>query len=614
MGIICSQCAIFHEEKDDDNEKYPQKKKNNYPKANIDNKNKSDINDEDTIFKFDNEGEGNEINSISDPNLGDLRQSKTIYYKDKGKNKKAKKINNKFAVKNIKLIENQNNDNDEQVFQRRKKRNTTLIENNNLLNNLYSIQMKIPIAQELLVQKQKGNPNNKYIRGKKLGQGTFGSVYKAKNIIFSNYVAMKIIPKKSNMDVVLINNEIDILKKLSHPNIVRIFEFYESKNCFYLINDFCPVGELYDFINQSSLNEEQLAVIFYQVFSGLQFLHANNITHRDLKPENILISKKEINEKDGLEYFWIQIIDFGTAKIFQSNQSEKSIVGSAYYIAPEVLNKKYNEKCDNWSVGVIMYMFLTGKPPFNGRNNEEVIKSIKTCNYNAKDEVLLTRSPEVRDLIKHLLDKNISKRFSAKEALNHEWFKKYNGRKIFENFKEEDIKPYIDNLFKYTVASKIQQLVIAFLVHNLPHTESSHNILKLYRYFNKSGDCRLTKEELFNGLAKYIDEKEVKKKVDNLFTLLDNDNDGYIEYEEFLRACVNKKEILNDEYLKYAFKFLDKNKKNKLSSQEICSLFLIEKNKLYEAAIIKSINDLDLDGDSFLNFEEFKKLMNQTMN
>ena len=185
------------------------------------------------------------------------------------------------------------NKKEEPIIQRRKKKSTTLMENSNLLKQLFYAEMSIPISQEILVQQQKGNPSDKYMRGKKIGKGTFGSVYESKNIIFNNKVAMKIIPKDYHMDNLLIKNEIDILKKLSHPNIVRIYEFYESNNCFYIINEFCVEGELYNYINNSKLTEEQLSVIFYQVFSGLKYLHENNILHRDLKPENILISKKK---------------------------------------------------------------------------------------------------------------------------------------------------------------------------------------------------------------------------------------------------------------------------------------------------------------------------------
>ena len=498
-----------------------------------------------------------------------------------------------------------------QLFQRKRRKSTTLKENSNILKQLFLAEMSIPINQEVLVQEQKGNLNDKYLRGKKLGKGTFGIVYEAKNLIFNSKVALKVIPKNARMKYELIKNEIDILKKLMHPNIVRIYEFYESKNSFYLVNEFCPCGELYNYINKTILNEEQLAVIFYQVFSGLTYLHENNILHRDLKPENLLISKIEKDLKDNKEYFWIQIIDFGTAKIFENDKDENLVVGTPYYIAPEVLNKHYNEKCDTWSVGVMLYMFLVGRPPFDGENRNEIINSIKTKDYDENNPKLLEQSPEVRDLIKHLLQKDTNKRFSAKEALNHIWFKKFNGRKLFANFDKKDIEPYIDNLLNYSFKSKIQQLVIAFLVHNLPSTSSCYTILKLYRYFNESGDCKLTKEELIKGIADYRDIENIEEKISNLFILLDGNNNGYIEYEEFLRACIDKNEILNDEYLRYAFKFLDKENNGCLNANEISSAFVLgeNENKLFHIAIDKALNDVDGNGDGKIIFEEFKQLM-----
>jgi calcium-dependent protein kinase len=539
--------------------------------------------------------------------------------------RRSESFNSKKEIKIEKLLSKKDNQNEKENnqmresirksrnFKRRRGKSTTIMENSNVVRQLFLVQMSIPVPQELLVVETKGNPSDKYVKGKRIGSGTFGVVFEAKNIIFNNLVAMKVIPKQVDMDNLYIKNEIDILKKLSHPNIVRIFEFYESTNNFYLINEFCDGGELFNMINKNNFNEQQLSIIFYQVFSGLCYLHENKIFHRDLKPENILISQKEKDLLTDEEYLWIKIIDFGTAKIFEKNKKERAIVGSAYYIAPEVLNQDYNEKCDTWSVGVILYMFLTGHAPFDGKNNEEIIHSIRTKNLDFLDKKLSKRSPEVTDLVKGLLEKDTKKRLSAKDALNHIWFKTFNGRKLFQNFKQKDIEPYIDNLFNYTFHSKIQQLVIAFLVHNLPSTNSSTNILKLYRYFNDSGDCKLTKEELIKGLSNYRDSLEVAEKVDHLFLLLDSDNNGYIEFEEFLRACIDKKELLKEEYLKYAYKFMDKENKGNLTVQDVNNLFCEGSNKLFEIAISKDISDVDEDGDGNINFQEFKKLMTKTL-
>jgi calcium-dependent protein kinase len=474
--------------------------------------------------------------------------------------------------------------------------------------------MSLTVKQDILVIEEKGNPSKKYKAKKMLGSGSFGSVYEAKNTIFGNTVAMKVIKKdkENELDEQEIRNEIDILKKLSHPNIVKIYEFYISENHYYIITEFCRDGELFSYI-KNKYSERQLAVLFYQVFSGLWYLHENKILHRDIKLENIMIDGKEKDKETGEELFWVKIIDFGTAKLFEKNKKEKDVVGSSYYIAPEVLKQNYNEKCDTWSVGVILYMTLVGRAPFDGKDDEEIIYKINSVDYNKNEPRLVKHSPEVRDLVSKLLDKDTEKRYSAKEALNHPWFKKYGGRALFSNFDEEEIKPYINNLLKYTYNSKIQQLVIAFLVHNLPMTDSSILILKMFRHFNKAGNCKLSKEELRNGLYDYKTKEEVDKIMDHLFILLDGDNDGFLEFEEFLRACIDKKQILTSTYLKYAFKFIDKERTGTLDVQKIIKAFVTTPNKILEAVFNNTLNTVDKDGDGIINFAEFQELMLKCM-
>ena len=499
-------------------------------------------------------------------------------------------------------------------FIRKNKRSITLMEKSKLAEKLLKEEMKLEVRHENLVIQEKGNPKKNYTPIKLLGKGSFGSVYEAENIIFRNRVAMKIINKSdTDMDEKEILNEIDILKKLSHPNIVKIFEFYITKAHYYIVTEYCKDGELFSYI-KNKYSERQLAVLFYQIFSGLWYLHDNKILHRDIKLENIMISGKEKDQQTNEDLFWIKIIDFGTAKIFDKNKKEKDVVGSSYYIAPEVLKQNYNEKCDTWSVGVIFYMSLVGRAPFDGKDDEEIIYKISTANYNSKEPKLLSHSCEVRDLVSKLLQKDIDKRLSAKEALEHPWFEKFGGRSLFSNFKKEDAEPYINNLFNYSYNSKIQQLVIAFLVHNLPNNESSITILKLFRYFDKAGNCKLTKEELREGLYEYRDKEQVDNYVENLFLLLDGDNNGYIEFEEFLRACIDKKMILKKNYLKYAFKFLDQDRTETLNTQKIIKAFVLKPNMILEAIFNKTLNNVDKDGDGIINFQEFEELMLNCMN
>jgi len=352
----------------------------------------------------------NEDNNSND-NMEDKKRGKSVISKDI-----HKLINDKEQIK----------------FQRNNRKSVTLINNtSHLPEKLHDIEMKIPVMHETLITQKFGNPDKYYKKLKNLGSGSYGYVYKAKNLIMDNIVAIKIIEKvQENMiDDLEIKNEINILKSLSHPNIVKIYEFFDTTIYYYIVTEYCKKGELFSYI-KNVYNEKQLSVLFYQVFSGLVYLHEKKILHRDLKLENIMVSEIEKDVITGEEYFWIKIIDFGTAKIFEKNRAEKEIIGSSYYIAPEVLKQRYNEKCDTWSVGVILYMTLVGTAPFDGKTDNDIIRKINIGKYNKNDLRFVEHSEEVKDLVNKLLEKNIEKRLSAKEALNHPWFEKYGGRKL----------------------------------------------------------------------------------------------------------------------------------------------------------------------------------------
>ena len=528
---------------------------------------------------------------------------------DNIKNEERKRGKSVYSKDLHKII----NDKEQQLlnFQRNTRKSATLINNtSHLPEKLHSVEMKIPVMNETLITQKFGNPDKYYKKISDLGCGSYGAVYKAKNLIFDNIVAIKMIEKvQENMvDDLEIKNEINILKTLSHPNIVKIYEFFDTPLYYYIVTEYCKKGELFAYI-KNKYNERQLSVLFYQVFSGLVYLHEKKILHRDLKLENLMISEIEKDVITEEEYFWIKIIDFGTAKIFEKNRAEKAVIGSSYYIAPEVLKQRYNEKCDTWSVGVILYMTLVGAAPFDGKTDDDIIRRIRIGKYNKNDSRYIQHSEEVKDLVNKLLEKNIEKRLSAKEALNHPWFDKYGGRRLFCNFKPEDIKPYIENLFNYKYNSKLQELVIAFLEHNVSNNDETLIILKMFRHFNKAGDCKLTKNELTDALYSYKDKKDVDEMADVIFERLDGDNNGYIEYEEFLRACIDKKNLMTKENLKYAFRFLDKDNSKTLNAQKIISAFLTKPNKEFEAIFNITIKEVDKDSDGIINFNEFKELM-----
>ena len=518
------------------------------------------------------------------------------------------KNNTKHSNTHLNYYNEDNNISNEKQFQRKGKRSISLTQKKKMGYQIFKEELKLKVSINTIIEENSGLPNQKYKIISKLGDGSYGIVYLAVNIITKQNVAMKKINKvKENaIDDMEIKNEIEILKKLDHPNIVKIIEFFSTPKAYYIITDFCACGELYNQIKHQ-YTEGQLAVLFYQVLSGLYYLHTKNIVHRDLKLENILISEIEKDNNTNEKYFWVKIIDFGTAKIFEKNKNEKAVVGSSYYIAPEVLHKNYNEKCDTWSVGVILYMLIVGRAPFDGKSDDEIIENIEKGEFNSKHIKMLNSSDEVQDLVKKLLEVNVKKRLSPSEALKHPWFKKFNGKSLYSNIDKKTIIIYLNRLRKFEINSKFQQMVLAFIVHNIPNNNESKDILKIFRMFNVNDDGKLTKKELFDGLIKYFNEEEIKKEIEDIFLLLDGANRGFIEYEEFLRATLDQKILLSDENLSYAFNFFDGDGCGKISVEKIKKFFI--NDKVSEDVFRSIFHEIDSNEDGEIDYEEFKDMM-----
>ena len=229
---------------------------------------------------------------------------------------------------------------------------------------------KINLTSETIVTESPSDLSTSYKKLNLIGEGNSSSqVYRVRNEITDSIRAMKIIKKTETGtdDEKELKNEIDILRKIDHPNILKLFEFYSTKDEYAMILELCSGGELYkEIVQKGPFDEGYTSYVMYQIFSAINYCHKMNIIHRDLKPENILIV-----DKNDLKYPRIKICDFGTSKIFDKGLMQKKVVGSLYYIAPEVLKKKYNEKCDIWSCGVIMYILLSQRLPFNSDSEDQ---------------------------------------------------------------------------------------------------------------------------------------------------------------------------------------------------------------------------------------------------
>lgn len=475
---------------------------------------------------------------------------------------------------------------------------------------------EITVNSDMFINLNIDNIKQQYTILKKIGQGGYGTVWKVQQNKTQLIRAMKKINKvKNNREKIKeIVNEINTLKKLDHPNIVKIFEFFEEIDGFYLITEYCNGGELLKVIEeQGLLNEKVVANIMYQVFSGVSYLHNTfGIIHRDLKLENILIESRD--QVTG--FYSVKLIDFGTATKFTKNQTMKKIIGSAYYIAPEVLNKKYNEKCDIWSLGVMLYFLLTGFPPFGGFNEKEIHEKIMNKAFDFPiNSFEITK--EGRDLLKRCFETDIDKRISAREALDHPWFKIFRVDEYFSRISPHYLESTIHQLMSYSPKNKLQELAMAYLIHNFSNLDEVKRIGKVFAKIDKSHRGKLTLEELEYALNDYLvgDKNEQNKRIQAIFEHLDSDKNGFIEFEEFCRAGINKRAFLDDKILKFIFDFFDKNEKGEISYETFKDVFGLKDTDVEEEKMLNEmLKKIDIDGNGKISFEEFKKTMLEIMN
>ena len=477
---------------------------------------------------------------------------------------------------------------------------------------------QIALTNDVIVSGNEINPEKIYIKKKMLGSGAFGEVWLVRHKDLDRDFAMKIIKKRKNRsnDEKEILNEIEILKKLDHPKILKVVDFYSTLKRYYIITEYCHEGELFnEIIKVGKFDEGQAAFIIIQILKAITYCHKMNIIHRDIKPENIMITNRE---KNGC--LQVKLIDFGTAKIFEKGHQENKYVGSSYYMAPEIIKRKYDEKCDLWSIGVIMYILLTGRPPFDGNDDDEILENVKKGVFDKQSYPYPLLSSHSKDLINKLLQYDPKKRISADQALEHPWFKtaEFKKKDKVNTIAPELAKELIGNMTKYRSDNILKCAVIAYLVHHITNTEECFEASKLFIKIDLNYDGRIEKHELIQGFEKYwgISKKEAEEKVELIFKNIDTDFNGYIEYEEFVRAAVNSSIFMSRNYLKFAFNYFDRDASGDITFEEIKKRFTQNAKNVDEKVDqeLKEIFDsIDINGDGSISFNEFCKMMKNIM-
>lgn len=448
------------------------------------------------------------------------------------------------------------------------------------------------------VQIKKGNVREEYSLGDKIEDDKFASIFRCKQ----KSTGLRFIAKMYNTKSVQPNvvksflQEARMLQQADHPNIIKVVDIFQDENNATIITEHCKGGDLLERVKQSDdITENQIANYIKQIASALTYLHSKKITHRDLRPEVCEFLGKEHDS-------CLKIVDFGSCKHFEKNLRILERVGSPYFMAPEVVIGNYNSKCDVWSLGVIMYILLSGSPPFSGRSENEIMHSVLSTELQFEGKTWKKVSNEAKALLQKILVKNPEERISAKEVLRDYWIKTRTEGNAPDNHL---ISKTLENISKFSTESKLQKATLSFIVSQIMSSDEVGTLQKIFKEIDKNGDGLLSRREIRKALednTKFSDED-----IAQLIEKVDLDRNDKVNYSEFLAATVNWEKEMSRERLEKAFRALDSDHSGKISKDELMQAF--GGSHMSSSHFEEMINEADANGDGEIDLEEFCNYM-----
>jgi calcium-dependent protein kinase len=354
------------------------------------------------------------------------------------------------------------------------------------------------------------------------GSGRYGIVSKASlKSDPSQFVAIKRISKEFIDNPQSLTEEVNILCQLHHPNIIKIYETYQDIHFFYIVMQYCSGGTLYSRMNKEKVfSEKEAVVIVKQMVRAVRYLHSKGICHRDIKPENFLFSSEKKDSR-------LKLIDFGLSqKLGKWFKGMNEIAGTVHYVAPEVIKGKYDEKCDNWSIGVIMYLLLSGSLPFYAKSDEVILHKIENNAVEYDPDIWEKISSEGNDLVKKLLCKKAEDRITMEEAYQHKWFQK--------EFDDSENLQLLNTIRGYAEKEEISVRISNHLLNTM-------NYMDLYEaaeMLGKLGEEHMTVVKLEENLGKTFELAEKRIQVNGM---------------KIIRAAMSSKLHLNEEKIWQTF-------------------------------------------------------------
>ncbi|CAA3014548.1 calcium-dependent kinase [Olea europaea subsp. europaea] len=392
----------------------------------------------------------------------------------------------------------------------------------------------------------------------------------------------KLVTKSDKEDM---RREIQIMQHLSgQPNIVEFKGAYEDKESVHLVMELCAGGELFDrIIAKGHYSERAAASICRSIVKVVQVCHFMGVMHRDLKPENFLLSDKS-------EKALLKATDFGLSVFIEEGKIYKDLVGSAYYVAPEVLRRRYGKEADIWSAGVMLYILLSGVPPFWAETENGIFDAILRGHIDFDSKPWLSISNSAKDLVRRMLTQDPKERITAAEVLG------------FSHY----ISAVLSRMKQFRAMNKLKKLALKVIAENLS-TEEIQGLKAMFTNMDTDNSGTITYEELKTGLAR-LGSKLTETEVKQLMEAADVDGNGTIDYIEFITATMHRHRLEREENLYKAFQYFDKDNSGFITRDELETA--MKEYGMGDPATIKEIlSEVDSDNDGRINYEEFCTMM-----
>ncbi|KAL0900450.1 hypothetical protein Bca101_084411 [Brassica carinata] len=454
------------------------------------------------------------------------------------------------------------------------------------------------LRTESVLQRKTENFKEFYSLGRKLGQGQFGTTFLCLEKGTGNEYACKSISKRkllTDEDVEDVRREIQIMHHLAgHPNVISIKGAYEDVVAVHLVMELCSGGELFDrIIQRGHYTERKAAELARTIVGVLETCHSLGVMHRDLKPENFLFVS---GEEDSL----LKTIDFGLSMFFKPDEVFTDVVGSPYYVAPEVLRKRYGPESDVWSAGVIVYILLSGVPPFWAETEQGIFEQVLHGDLDFSSDPWPSISDGAKDLVQKMLVRDPKRRLTAHQVLCHPWVQ------IDGVAPDKPLdSAVLSRMKQFSAMNKFKKMALRVIAESLSEEEIA-GLKEMFKMIDADNSGQITFEELKAGL-KRVGANLKESEILDLMQAADVDNSGTIDYKEFIAATLHLNKIEKEDHLFAAFSYFDKDGSGYITPDELqhaCEEFGVE-----DARIEEMMRDVDQDKDGRIDYNEFVAMM-----